>query len=277
MPMGVIARCARARTCVAWLQMPSFTTIDGLNISYRVYGEGQPVVLVHGWMVGGAIYDPIINALTGAGMQLIVPDQRGVADSAQPALGYTLANYSSDLVALIETAGLKRFKLVGHSMGGQIAQRAAIELGERVQTMVLLCPVPAAGMPGFPAELRGLFRTCGHNPEAQTKILQMACKQLDDEGLRTILATAATVFPNAIADGFEAWTGGGFEDRLGEIRCPKTWVIGTDDPFLPPDYLKATVVDQIPNAEFVYIPGPGHYPQVEAPAATAAKLIELLR
>jgi non-heme chloroperoxidase len=41
--------------------------------------------------------------------------------------------------------------------------------------------------------------------------------------------------------------------------------------------LKATVVNQIPNAEFVHIPGPGHYPQVEAPAATAAKLIELLR
>lgn len=256
--------------------MPSFTTIDGLNISYRVYGEGQPVVLVHGWMVGGAIYSPIIDALTGAGMQLIVPDQRGVADSAQPPLGYTLANYSSDLVALIETAGLKRFKLVGHSMGGQIAQRAAIELGERVQTMVLMCTVPAAGMPGFPAELRGLFRTCGGNPEAQTKILQMACKQLDDAGLRLILETAATVFPNCIADAFEAWTGGGFEDRLGEIRCPKTWVIGTDDPFLPPDYLKAAVVNQIANAEFVHIPGPGHYPQVEAPAVTAAKLIELL-
>jgi non-heme chloroperoxidase len=257
--------------------MPSFTTLDGLNISYRVYGEGQPVVLVHGWMVGGAIFNPLVDALTGAGMQLIVPDQRGVADSAQPPLGYTLANYSTDLIALIETAGLKRFKLLGHSMGGQIAQRAAIDLGDRIATMVLLCTVPAAGMPSFPTELRGLFRTCAGNPEAQTKILRMACKQLDDDGLRLILSTAATVFPNCIADAFEAWTGGGFEDRLGEIRCSKTWVIGTDDPFLPPDYLKAAVVSQIPNAEFVHIPGIGHYPQVEAPAVTAAKLIELLR
>jgi non-heme chloroperoxidase len=256
--------------------MPSFTTLDGLNISYRVYGEGQPVVLVNGWMVGGAIFNPIVDALTGAGMQLIVPDQRGVADSAQPPLGYTLSNYSTDLIALIETAGLKRFKLVGHSMGGQIAQRAAIDLGDRVQTMVLLCTVPAAGMPSFPPELRTLFRTCGGNPEAQTKILKMACKQLDDAGLRHILATAATVFPNCIADAFEAWVGGGFEDRLGEIKCPETVVIGTDDPFLPPEYLKAAVVNLIPNAEFVHIPGPGHYPQVEAPAVTAAKLIELL-
>jgi non-heme chloroperoxidase len=257
--------------------MPSFTTRDGLNISYRVHGEGQPVVLVHGWMVGGAIYNPILDALAGAGMQLIIPDQRGVADSAQPALGYTIGNYSSDLIGLVDAAGLKQFKLVGHSMGGQIVQRAAIELGDRVRTSVLICPVPASGMPGFPSELRGLFRTCGGNPEAQTKILQMACKQLDDAGLKAILATAATVYPNCIADGFEAWTGGGFEDRLGEIRCPKTWVIGTDDPFLPPEFLKAAVVDPTPNAEFVYLAGPGHYPQVEAPAVTASKLIELLR
>lgn len=256
--------------------MPSFTTRDGLNISYRVYGEGQPVVLVHGWMVGGAIYKPIVDALAGAGMQLIVPDQRGAGDSAQPTLGYTLANYSSDLIGLVDAAGLKQLKLVGHSMGGQIVQRAAIELGDRLQTMVLMCPVPASGMPAFPAELRPLFRTCGGNPEAQKKILQMACKQLDDAGLRAILATAATVVPNCIADAFEAWTGGGFEDRLGEIRCPKTWVIGTDDPFLPPEFLQAAVVDPIPNAEFVHLPGPGHYLQVEAPAATAAKLIELL-
>ena len=256
--------------------MPSFTTLDGLNISYRVYGEGQPVVLVHGWMVSGAIFNPILDALTRAGMQLIVPDQRGTADSAQPAFGYTLANYSSDLVGLVAATGLRKFKLVGHSMGGQIVQRAAIELGDRVQTAVLMCPVPASGMPGFPAELRGLFRTCGGNPEAQKKILQMACKQLDDAGMRAILATAATVFPNCVADAFEAWTGGGFEDRLGEIKCPKTIVIGTDDPFLPPEFLQAAVVDPTPNASFVKLPGPGHYPQVEAPAATAAKLIELL-
>lgn len=256
--------------------MPSFTTLDGLNISYTVHGKGQPVVLVHGWMVGGAVFSRITDALVGAGMQLIIPDQRGVAESAQPPLGYTLANYSSDLVGLVNAAGLKNFKLVGHSMGGQIAQRAAIELGDRVQKMVLLCTVPASGMPGFPNELRGLFRTCGGNPDAQTKILQMACKQLDDAGFRLILSSAATVYPNCIADAFEAWTGGGFEDRLGEIKCPKTFVVGTDDPFLPPEFLKPTVVEPIPNAEFVYLPGPGHYPQVEAPDVTAAKLIELL-
>ncbi|PRQ10135.1 alpha/beta fold hydrolase [Enhygromyxa salina] len=255
--------------------MPSYTTPDGLNISYRVVGEGEPVVLVHGWMVGGAIFDAITPALVGAGKQVIIPDQRGVGDSAQPPTGYTLDLYARDLIELVNAAGLKRFKLLGHSMGGQIAQLVAAALGDRVQTMVLLCSVPAAGVP-LPDEMRQMFRSSGGNPEAQTKILQTACKQLDDAGLATILATAATVFPNCVAESFDAWTGGGFEKRLAEITCEKTYVIGTDDPFLPREVLEPMVVQPIENAEFVYMPGPGHYPQIEATQATAAKLVELL-
>ena len=102
------------------------------------------------------------------------------------------------------------------------------------------------------------------------------CKQLDDAGLATILATAATVFPNCIAESFDAWTAGGFEKRLAEITCKQTYVIGTDDPFLPPEVLNPMVVRVVPNATFVHMPGPGHYPQIEATEATAAKLVELL-
>jgi pimeloyl-ACP methyl ester carboxylesterase len=255
--------------------MPSFTTPDGLNISYRILGEGEPVVLVHGWMVGGAIFDSITDSLLRAGKQLIIPDQRGVGDSAQPATGYTIEKYAQDLLGLVEAAGLKRFKLVGHSMGGQIAQLAAASLGDRVKMMVLLCPVPAAGVP-LPDELRKMFRSSAGNAETQTAILKMACKQLDDAGLASILATAATVFPNCIAESFDAWTAGGFEARLAEITCEKTYVIGTDDPFLPREVLESMVVAPIANSEFVYLPGPGHYPQIEATEATAAKLVELL-
>ena len=184
-------------------------------------------------------------------------------DSAQPPTGYTLASYARDLIELVDATGLKRFKLVGHSMGGQIAQLAAASLGTRIETLVLMCPVPAAGVP-LPDELRRMFRSSGGNTEAQTEILNMACKQLDEAGLAAILATAATVFPNCVAEAFDAWTAGGFEKRLSEITCEKTYVIGTDDPFLPRDVLEPMVVQPIANAQFVYLPGPGHYPQIAA-------------
>jgi pimeloyl-ACP methyl ester carboxylesterase len=46
--------------------------------------------------------------------------------------------------------------------------------------------------------------------------------------------------------------------------------VATDDPFLPPPFLTQAVVQPIRNARLVYLPGPGHYPQVERPAETAA-------
>ena len=85
----------------------------------------------------------------------------------------------------------------------------------------------------------------------------------------------ATVCAPCIEQSFQAWTKGGFADRLGDISCP-TVVIGTDDPIFTPPILRDGIVDLIFGAEFIYIPGPGHYPAVEASATTGAKLSELL-
>ncbi len=254
--------------------MPSFSSPDGHEIHYRVLGQGDPVVLVHGWMVSGAVWDPVTDELVAAGKQLIIPDQRGTGASAKPERGYTLEAYAADLLALIDAAKLDRVALVGHSMGGQITQLAATSLGDRVERLVLVCTVPASGIP-LPDPLVELFRDSGGDRAAQTQILQMACKQLDDAGLRALLEIAASVSAECIAEAFDAWTAGGFADRLGAITA-KTYVLGTDDPFLPPEFLTQAVVEPIPNAEFVHLPGPGHYPQFESSAATAAKLRELL-
>ncbi|EDM74023.1 hydrolase, alpha/beta fold family protein [Plesiocystis pacifica SIR-1] len=255
--------------------MATFKSSDGLDISYRVIGDGDPVVLLHGWMVGGAVWDRVTDALTGAGLKLYIPDQRGAGESAKPERGYDIEQYVADAIALADAAGLERFALVGHSMGGQIAQVVAAELGDRVSRMVLLCPVPAAGMP-LPDEAAALFRNSGGNTEAQTTILNMACKQLDEDALAFCLATAATVSTPCVEQAFDAWTGENFADRLGRVTA-KTTVYGTDDPFLTPEILNAAVVELIANADFHHQPGPGHYPQVETPADTGAKLAELLK
>lgn len=254
--------------------MPSFTSPDGHEISYRVLGEGKPLLLVHGWMVSGAIWDPITDALQQAGYQLFIPDQRGAGDSAKPDSGYGIEQYAADVEALAQAASLDRFDMIGHSMGGQIAQVAAAELGDRVGQLVLLCSVPAAGMP-LPDEAAQLFRTSAGNREAQATILNMACKQLDEQGLETILGVAESVAAPCIEQSFDAWTGGGFADRLGKISA-QTHVYGTDDPFLTPETLNKMVVEPIPNAKFHHQPGPGHYPQVETPRETGERLRVIL-
>lgn len=254
--------------------MQTLIARDGVELSYRTIGSGPTTaILVHGWMVSGAVYDDLVEALQAAQdgrLRLVIPDLRGTGRSSKPESGYTIAQYAEDVLAVADAVGASSFAVVGHSMGGQIAMWIAAHAPERVRGAVLLCPVPPSGMP-LPDDARALFRGSGQNREAQKTILGLACKQLSDASLERLLGDAGSVAKACVEQAFDAWTGASFADRVGEIRAP-TLVVGTDDPFLPPDFLRREIVDRIPRADLAYLPGPGHYVQVERPRETAAVL-----
>lgn len=247
--------------------MPTYTTDDQVKIAYRVEGSGKRNVLfVHGWMMNGHVYDDLLGLLHTDDLNCVIPDQRGAGDSDKPAGGYTLDRYAQDLRGLIDSISSDPWIVVGHSMGGQIAQLLAATAPERVCGLILVNTVPASGIP-LPDEVQQLFRGATRR-EPQATILGMACKELTDEGTERLLSYGATVADACISESFDAWMTGGFAERLGSIEA-KALVIATDDPFLPPDFLRAAVVGLIPKARLATIPGPGHYPLVEAPAAVA--------
>ncbi|NNB87884.1 alpha/beta hydrolase [Corallococcus exiguus] len=255
--------------------MPTTNATDGTPLHYRVLGDGpRDVVLVHGWMVSGAVWDAMLEQLDRTGLRIIVPDHRGTGQSGRPTSGYTLAQYAKDVLTVADHAGAKSFALVGHSMGGQIAQWVAAEAPSRVTGLVLANSVPASGLP-LPPDAAGLFRGSAGDREKQKTILGLACKQLSPESLEALLKDSGAVSKDAIEQCFDSWTTGGFADRLSAITAP-TLVVATDDPFLPPVFLKQAVVGLIRNARLAHLPGPGHYPQVERPAETAALLASFL-
>ncbi|WNG42974.1 alpha/beta hydrolase [Archangium minus] len=255
--------------------MPTLVSSDQTPLHYRVIGDGpRSVLLVHGWMVSGAVFDELVEKLDTAGLRLVIPDLRGSGGSGAPASGYTLEQHARDVLAVADHAGLKRFTVVGHSMGGQLAQWVAAQEPSRVEGLVLLNTVPASGMQ-LPPEAVGLFRTSAGDREKQKTILGLACKQLSEAALERLLKDSGAVAPASIQSSFDAWTGGGFEAKLASITAP-TLVLATDDPFLPPAFLREKVVHLIRGARLAYLPGPGHYPQVERPAETAALLTSFL-
>ena len=238
-------------------------------------GDGpRNVLLVHGWMVSGAVFDGLVELLDTTGLRLVIPDLRGSGGSGSPQGGYTLEQHARDVLAVADHAGLKRFTVVGHSMGGQLAQWVAAREPSRVEGLVLLNTVPASGMQ-LPPEAAGLFRTSANDKEKQKMILGLACKQLSEAALERLLKDAGAVARDSIEGSFDAWTGGGFEAKLASITAP-TLVLATDDPFLPPAFLREKVVSPIQGARLTYLPGPGHYPLVERPAETAALLTSFL-
>ena len=244
---------------------------DVLELHVDTHGSAATsALLIHGWMTTGGVFAPILDPLTDV-TKVFVPDLRG-AGSSGSAGSYQLKDYAQDVIAVLEQIGSAA--LVGFSMGGAIAQLVAAERPDLVTRMILLNSVPARGMQ-LPEEARALFARSAGDRSLQRTILGMATLNLDDDACEHLLDLAATVDDTANKESFEAWTRGGFEDRLTEVRAP-THVIATSDPFLPPAFVQEAVVERIRDAQLHVIEGPGHYPMWEATEETGRLVAQLL-
>jgi non-heme chloroperoxidase len=221
-------------------------------------------VLVHGWMVTSKVWDDFAPRL---GARTFTPSTVPAASEISSA---TLATLATRVLEDAARAGFERFHLVGHSMGGQLAQIIAATAKDRVRSLALVNPVPLGGLP-LPPDVGDAFRTSGGNRAAQGGILDQACRELSPVAKDALLADAGTVPAAWIARALDLFVAGGDTAVLGSIACP-TLVVATSDPFLPPAFLEQAVVSKISGARLAVLEGPGHYPQIERPGELAALL-----
>src|SRR3954451_12115036 len=98
--------------------MPTITAKDGAQIFYKDWGEGQPVVLSHGWPLNADAWDEQLFLLASRGYRAIAHDRRGHGRSTQTSRGNDMDTYADDLAQLFDRLDLKNAILVGHSTGG---------------------------------------------------------------------------------------------------------------------------------------------------------------
>ena len=123
--------------------MGVYTTEDGVDIFYKDWGSGQPVVFSHGWPLTSDAWDPQLKLVADAGYRAIAHDRRGGGRSSQPWEGNDLTTYADDLAGLIEHLDLRDVVLVGHSTGGGEVTRYMGRHGtSRVAKAVLLSAIP---------------------------------------------------------------------------------------------------------------------------------------
>src|ERR1700682_5755050 len=89
-----------------------------IELYYEDHGDGDPVVLIHGYPLSGASWEKQVPALLRAGRRVITYDRRGFGRSSQPTTGYDYDTFAKDLNKLVTTLDLRDFALVGFSMGG---------------------------------------------------------------------------------------------------------------------------------------------------------------
>src|SRR3954469_22610293 len=140
--------------------MGTFTTKDGVDIYYKDWGSGQPVVFSHGWPLTADAWDDQMNLVASNGFRGIAHDRRGGGRSSQPWDGNDLDHYADDLAALLDALNLSNVILVGHSTGGGEVTRYIGRHGtSRVSKAVLVGAIPplmlktASNPDGLPIEV----------------------------------------------------------------------------------------------------------------------------
>ncbi|MWB78327.1 alpha/beta fold hydrolase [Pseudooceanicola sp. 216_PA32_1] len=121
------------------------TAVGDVRLHYVRGGEGEPLILLHGWPTTWWEWHKIMPGLAET-FDVIAVDTRGLGDSTRPESGYEKDVIGEDIVALARQLGLTRFSIAGHDLGGQVAFAIARNHPEMVQRLAIL-DVPLMGMP----------------------------------------------------------------------------------------------------------------------------------
>ncbi len=264
--------------------------VNGIEMSYDDAGTGDRVfVLVHGFTGCRADFAGQLAALAKHG-RTVALDQRGHGDSTNTGDGktYSFAQLGADLLGFVDALGLDRFDLLGHSMGGMVAQRFTLANPDRVASLVLMDTASAPLGKSMPREifLKGaeiarsigmdglheiIRRNAGKNEQRTAPDLRLEREWGADKYWAHMRRNFTSMDVEAFeALGVELGAGEPMTPRLGEITCPTTVLVGAlDTPFLAASQL---MHEAIRGSHLAVIPEGGHSPQLETPASWRAAI-----
>ncbi|MGW4886857.1 alpha/beta fold hydrolase [Streptomyces murinus] len=253
--------------------------MNSFVLPHEVHGDGaHRVFAVHGWFADRSAYAAVLPDLDRTSFTYVPVDLRGYGEAADAPGPYTTAQAAVDLVALADRLGWARFSVIGHSMGGAVAQRLLALAPERLRRIVGVSPVPAAGMP-LSGEQGALFTDAAHKAGNRRAIIDFTT------GGRRPAAwldrMVWTSFQRSDAKAFRAWldswAGEDFHAEVTGSEVPALAVAGELDPALSPDLMRQTWLSWYRHGDLVALPGAGHYAMDETPLELIRVVEDFLR
>lgn len=241
-----------------------------MSLYTRQLGYGPDLVLLHGWGMNAAVWEPLTAGLSER-FRLTVMELPGHGGSA-PAARADL----SEWVQLCLAAAPASAHWLGWSLGGQIALAAALEAPQRITGLSLVgttprfvqdedwaCAMPVATFTQFAEALQadpGV--TLNRFLSLQVKGAEHARETL--KLLRAELTQRPAASKQGLAQGLDLLLRNDLRDRLGELACPSHWLFGARDTLVPTT-LQARLREILPDAECEQISGAGHAPFLSHP------------
>lgn len=258
----------------------AFVRANGIVFHYQVLGQPGAPALVFINSLGSdlRIWQEVAPAFTDR-FRVVLYDERGHGLSDAPPAPYTMDEHTDDLLALLDHLDIRSAALVGLSVGGMIAQRAAVKAPDRVQALVLCCTAARIGTPQSWAERIGAVEQRGVGSVVEA-VLQRWFTPAFRDGRPDECAGWRNMLLRTPAQGY-AGTCAAIRDAdliadAGRIAVPTLCIAGDQDGSTPADVVQGTA-GLIPGARFALIEGAGHIPCVEKPAELSALIANHLQ
>ena len=240
-------------------------------------GAGETAfIFLHYWGGSARTWHRVIHAL-GDHVHTIALDQRGWGQSAAFDGRHDLAAMADDVAEVIASLGLQRYVLVGHSMGGKVAQLFALRRAPGLSGLVLVAPAPPTPMQ-VPAEMRAAMLVSYQTRRGVLEALKVLSYQpLDHQEREAVIADTL----GGTADAKRFWTEQGMIADLGTdllpITVPTIVLVGDQDRVERAETLRGIYARAIPHAEVRVIKGVGHLSPLEAPEQIAQACADVVR
>ncbi|HEV2649884.1 MAG TPA: alpha/beta hydrolase [Rhizomicrobium sp.] len=237
------------------------------------------VVFVHGYLDCPEAWQLVADAMRWPGWRKVAVGLRPARLASSS--GETLMSYAGqvlDTIARVRTSVDVPVVVVGHSMGGQIAELAARELGNRLAGLALITPAPLAGCPLPDVQMAAFRQRAAQPDEAVARAGKLArSTHLPDDGLNLLVQSTLATPTSLVIEQLEAWTGGHSSgNEHSRVEVPVIVIATTDDGVFTPEFLARHVAARFTNCQFQVVRDSGHWPHLEQPAAVATHLHDFI-
>jgi len=264
------------------------TTVNGIRLYYRAYGQGEALVLIPGLGAGHTAWFCQLSAFKKH-HKVITFDPRSIGRSDRPKQPYSFKALADDVVGLMDQLGISRAHILGQSLGGLVAQEVAIDYPDRVLKLLLVSSIVAGGdtNPTNPA----LMETLGYRGEdkdidfskvntrkTMTVLIELSFSR---RLYRTAMQALSRFFVkpemfDGLSDQLRAISGHNTVDRLHLIKAQTLVITGAEDRIVSP-HSSEVLAGRIPNAKLVMVKGGSHGFNVEMTSRFNREVLDFLR
>ena len=257
----------------------SHAEINGARLWYDIMGDGEPLLLHHGYTASRVNWMPVAERLEDR-YQVILMECRGTGESEDTAAGYTLAQFAEDVIGLVDHLDIDKFTFAGHSMGGGIGFLLGLNYAHRFYRLILMAPIPSAGIAGEPnremlaARLKAREENNRELFKSEMEVTRFRPDVQTDEWFESRVDHLMRVSNGHVVGGMETMHELSVQDQLSSLNIPTLMLAGAVD-----GLLQANLNDfrRLPDASLHVFSRAGHDVAIHEPEGVSEAIDDFMQ